>query len=170
MQTTAQPDTAHRDGTDSTTTDSAPRTWPRRAVLTGSGAALLACAACGSSNSTPPATSGAAAADPPPAGTSSAAAGSAGKTALASVSDIPSDSGLIVTAPSGQVILAKADGKVVAHTAVCTHQGAIIDGGGVCPLHGSRFNVSTGAVIQGPADEPLAAVAVTETDGKVFPA
>ena len=128
------------------------REWPRRAVLAGSGAALLACAACGStSNPAPPATT-------------------AADGAIASVSAIPVDSGLIATAPSGQVILARANGKVVAHTAVCTHQGAIIDGSGTCPLHGSRFNPATGAVVNGPASSPLAAVAVTEKDGKVYPA
>ena len=138
--------------TDAHTDSATGRVWPRRAVLAGSGAALLACAACGStSNPAPPATT--------------SADGS-----IASVSSIPAGSGLIADAPSGKVILAQADGKVVAHTAVCTHQGAIIDGSGTCPLHGSRFNPATGAVINGPATNPLAAVAVIEKDGKVFPA
>ena len=66
------------------------------------------------------------------------------------------------------MILAKANGKVVAHSAVCTHQGAIIDGTGTCPLHGSQFNPSTGAVLAGPANQPLAAVPVTESGGKVY--
>jgi nitrite reductase/ring-hydroxylating ferredoxin subunit len=134
------------------------RSWPRRSVIAGSGAVLLACAACGS-KSTPVRQSGAA---------NPGASGS--KTSIATVKDIPANSGLIATAPSGQVILAIADGKVVAHTAVCTHMGAIIDGTGVCPLHGSQFNPSTGAVIVGPATEPLAAVPVTESGGKVYPA
>ena len=143
------------------------RTWPRRTVIAGSGAALLACAACASKSTagTAPTTSAAASSS-----ASGSAGASSGKTAIASVSDIPADSGVIATAPSGQVILAKQDGKVVAHTAVCTHQGAIINGAGVCPLHGSKFNPATGAVLNGPATEPLAAVAVTETDGKVYPA
>ena len=130
------------------------RTWPRRAVLAGSGVAVLACAACGSKS---------AASSAP---TTTAAPGVAA--AIASVADIPADSGLIATAPSGPVILATAAGKVVAHTAVCTHQGATIDGSGTCPLHGSKFNPATGAVLNGPATEPLAAVTVTEKDGKVY--
>ncbi|MET3805403.1 nitrite reductase/ring-hydroxylating ferredoxin subunit [Nakamurella sp. UYEF19] len=178
MPTTAHRDTATRDTAtrdpadldaadlDAASTIPAPRTWPRRAVIAGSGAALLACAACGSSSSAAPAASTTATTSS--AATSSATGAAGGATALASVSDVPADTGLIVTAPSGQVILAKANGKVVAHTAVCTHQGAIIDGSGVCPLHGSKFNVSTGAVIEGPASSPLAAVSVTETGGKVF--
>jgi nitrite reductase/ring-hydroxylating ferredoxin subunit len=143
--------------------------WPRRTVIGASGAALLACAACASKSSAGAAPSTTAAASAA-AGSAGASGSTAGKTAIASVSDIPADSGLIADAPSGQVILAKQDGKVVAHTAVCTHQGGIIDGAGVCPLHGSKFNPATGAVINGPATEPLAAVAVTETDGKVYPA
>ena len=83
---------------------------------------------------------------------------------------MPADSGLIVTAPSGQLVLARSNGQVVAHTAVCTHQGGIIDGAGVCPLHGSKFNVVTGAVLNGPATAPLAAVKVTESGGKVYSA
>ncbi len=160
--------------TDSITAEPLPAaaaSWPRRTVIAASGAALLACAACASKSSAG-ATPGTTAAASSAAGSGSAAASgsAAGKTAIASVSDIPADSGLIADAPSGQVILAKQDGKVVAHTAVCTHQGGIIDGAGVCPLHGSRFNPATGAVINGPATEPLAVVAVTETDGKVYPA
>ncbi len=131
------------------------RVWPRRRVLAGSGAALLACAACGSSSTTAPA---------------APTSGSAGSTAIASVADVPASAGLVVDDPSGRVVLAKLDGRVVAHSAVCTHQGAIIDGAGVCPLHGSQFNVTTGAVLVGPASTPLAVVAVTESGGKVFTA
>lgn len=55
-------------------------------------------------------------------------------------------------------------GKVVAFSAVCTHQGcpvmvakpAELD----CPCHGSKFNALTGAVLNGPATKPLPSVAV----------
>lgn len=170
MSTIAQPDPTVTEATPSAPTDqvTAARPWPRRTVLAGSGAVLLACAACGSGSS-----AGSAA---PTSSSSSAASSSAGSAAgaagtiIASVSDIPSGSGLIATAPSGKVVLAEADGQVVAHTAVCTHQGGIIDGAGVCPLHGSKFNVTTGAVLDGPATEPLAAVTVRVTGGKVYSA
>lgn len=152
----------------SLTTTSAPsiRSWPRRSVIAGSGTALLACAACGSKSAAAPNSSPGAIASSRP----TVAGPSGSNPAIASVSDIPAKSGLVVTAPSGQVILARAGGKVVAHTAVCTHQGAIIDGTGTCPLHGSQFDPSTGAVLAGPANQPLAAVAVKESGGKVYPA
>ena len=128
----------------------------RRGVLAGSAAALLACTACGG-GSTPTTTTTAAATTGPAA-------------ALGKVSDIPSGSGLIAAGPDGPLLLADAGGgKVVAHTAVCTHQGATINGAGICPLHGSRFDVTTGAVLLGPATAPLTAVPVTVKNGDVLP-
>lgn len=166
MSTIAQPDpTTDLAPDDHTALTSAVRSWPRRAVLTGSGAALLACAACGSGSTV---SAPASASDAAASVTKTTAAGS--PAALATVADVPETGGLIVSDPSGKVVLAKADGKVVAHTAVCTHQGGIIDGAGVCPLHGSKFDVVTGAVLNGPATVPLAAISVTESGGKVFAA
>lgn len=136
--------------------------WSRRSVLAGSAAALLACAACSSKSvGTAPTT-------PPGAGAGTTSTGGAG-TPLAKVSAIPAGSGLIAVGANGPVLLADSGGgEVVAHTAVCTHQGATIDGAGVCPLHGSKFDVKTGAVLNGPATAPLAAVAVKVTGGQVF--
>lgn len=128
----------------------------RRSVLAGSAAALLACAACGGGGSAPSATTTAA-------GTSGPAA------ALGKVADIPAGSGLIATGPDGPLLLADSGGgKVVAHTAICTHQGATLNGAGICPLHGSRFDVTTGAVLLGPATAPLTAVPVSVKSGEVF--
>lgn len=133
----------------------------RRSVLAGSAAALLACAACGSNS---------AGAAPSTTAPSSGAAGTGGSgKALAKVSAIPAGSGLVVVGPNNPILLADSGGgKVVAHTAVCTHQGATIDGAGVCPLHGSKFDVTTGAVLAGPATAPLAPVTVTVSGGEVF--
>lgn len=135
--------------------------WSRRSVLAGSAAALLACAACGSNSAgTSPSSTA-----QQPVGT--AAGGSTA--ALGKVADIPVGSGLVAVGAGGPVLLADSGGgKVVAHTAVCTHQGATLNGAGICPLHGSKFDVTTGAVLAGPATAPLAAVAVKITDGQVF--
>ena len=91
-------------------------------------------------------------------------------TVVAAVADIPADGGLIVSSPQGDLILALDGGTVVAHSATCTHQGAIIAGDGLCPRHGSLFDVVTGAVLNGPAQSPLAAVTVAVAGGQVYAA
>ena len=53
---------------------------------------------------------------------------------------------VVVNAPSGPVLLASDGGTVVCHTAICTHQGCTVAASGACPCHGSKFNVTTGAV------------------------
>lgn len=55
-------------------------------------------------------------------------------------------------------------GKVVAFSAVCTHQGCTVapqNSEFDCPCHGSRFNGTTGAVLQGPANAPLTQLKAT---------
>ncbi|WP_328912808.1 MULTISPECIES: Rieske (2Fe-2S) protein [unclassified Streptomyces] len=60
-------------------------------------------------------------------------------------------------------------GTFKAFSAVCTHQGCVVDavkGTTVsCPCHGSEFDAETGAVVQGPATVPLPAVQVKEAGG-----
>jgi cytochrome b6-f complex iron-sulfur subunit len=49
------------------------------------------------------------------------------------------------------------DGKIVAHSLICTHLGCTISENGAefdCPCHGSRFD-ENGAVLAGPAQQPL---------------
>ncbi|WSS24268.1 Rieske (2Fe-2S) protein [Streptomyces sp. NBC_01190] len=62
-------------------------------------------------------------------------------------------------------------GTFTAFSAVCTHQGCVVDsldGTTVsCPCHGSQFDAETGAVVQGPAIKPLPAVPVTAAGGKL---
>jgi Rieske Fe-S protein len=45
---------------------------------------------------------------------------------------------------------------------VCTHAGCTVgsvSGGTInCPCHGSKFNIATGAVVNGPAASPLSPV------------
>lgn len=90
-------------------------------------------------------------------------------TVVAAVSDIPSGGGLIVNGTDGTpLILADNNGQVVAHSAICTHQGSEVGADGICPKHGSVFDIVTGAVIQGPATQALPEVAVTVADGNVY--
>jgi Rieske Fe-S protein len=92
-------------------------------------------------------------------------------TALATVAEIPEGGGVILE--SQNVVLTRETGdKVHAFSAVCTHQGCIVNqvanGQISCPCHGSVFNANTGAVETGPAQAPLPAVPVTVVNGSVY--
>lgn len=107
--------------------------------------------------------SSAVAADP-----STSAAPAPTGTVISSVANVEAAGSVVVDAPSGPVLLASAGGTVVCHTAICTHQGCTIAASGACPCHGSKFNITTGAVENGPAEQPLAEVAVTVSGGQIY--
>jgi Rieske Fe-S protein len=75
--------------------------------------------------------------------------------------DIPDGGGTVV----GEVVVVKDGGEVRAFSAVCPHQGCLVDsvaaGAISCPCHGSQFSTTDGAVIQGPATRGLAAETAT---------
>ncbi|MCZ4121192.1 Rieske (2Fe-2S) protein [Streptomyces sp. H39-S7] len=73
----------------------------------------------------------------------------------------------------GKVVVSQpTQGAYKAFSAVCTHAGCVVDkvedGIISCPCHGSTFNATTGAVVQGPATEPLPAVVVRVEGGKLI--
>ena len=78
------------------------------------------------------------------------------------LSDLPPGSALLV----GKVAVFNVGGKLFATQNECTHrQGPLsegkLEGSTVtCPWHGSQFDVSTGAVLRGPATEPIKTYAV----------
>ena len=61
-----------------------------------------------------------------------------------------------------QIAVANVDGALYAFGDTCTHMACSLAGGDleettvICPCHGSEFDVTSGAVLQGPAREPLA--------------
>ena len=97
------------------------------------------------------------------AGRNSAAAASSGPVVLARTADIPVGGGKILT-DKKIVITEPQSGTFKAFTAVCTHQGCIVDtvsGGTInCPCHGSKFSIANGSVVNGPAPSPLAPVSI----------
>jgi len=84
------------------------------------------------------------------------------------INEVPPGSVLLV----GDVAVFSIEGGFCATQARCTHrQGPLtegaLDGSTVtCPLHGAQFNVWTGAVLRGPARDPLKTYRVT-VDGDV---
>lgn len=80
---------------------------------------------------------------------------------LATTSEVPVGSALIV---DGIVLTQPKAGQFTGFSAVCPHAGCAVsevDGARVlCPCHGSTFGLD-GAVISGPAREPLAPAPIT---------
>lgn len=66
-----------------------------------------------------------------------------------------------VTVDGDAVAVFNVGGQLYGVAAKCTHVGGPIDRGPVagttvtCPWHGSQFDLATGAVLQGPAAQPL---------------
>jgi nitrite reductase/ring-hydroxylating ferredoxin subunit len=73
------------------------------------------------------------------------------------IHEVPPESALLI----GNVAVFNVAGNFCATQAKCTHQQGPLNDGKLdgstvtCPWHGSQFNVCTGAVLQGPATDPL---------------
>jgi len=97
------------------------------------------------------------------------AAGGGGAEALeVDPSEIPVGSAKVF----GKFIIAQpTEGKFVAYSSRCPHQGArVADVEGdrlVCPSHGSEFSIADGSVLVGPARDPLEPANLKAADDKL---
>jgi 3-phenylpropionate/trans-cinnamate dioxygenase ferredoxin component len=79
----------------------------------------------------------------------------------------------VVDVDGAQVAVFNLDGQYYAIEDVCTHDGGILTGGPVegdqivCPRHGARFSIRTGAALAPPAFEPTAVFPVRVDNGEV---
>jgi nitrite reductase/ring-hydroxylating ferredoxin subunit len=84
------------------------------------------------------------------------------------ISEAPPGSALRV----GDAAVFNVDGTFCATQAKCTHRGGPLSEGKLdgstltCPWHGAQFNVCTGAVLRGPAQDPLKTYPVV-VDGEI---
>lgn len=143
-----------------------PTRTARRTVLTAGAAALAggALTACGGETAT---NGSGTVSDPPAPASRPAGAGEA----IAKTADVPvgggtvlKDEKLVVTQPTA--------GSFRCFTAVCTHQGCLVDkvenGTIDCPCHQSKFKFTDGSVAKGPATRPLAEQKITvAADGSI---
>ncbi|MFJ8587213.1 Rieske (2Fe-2S) protein [Streptomyces sp. NPDC093595] len=134
---------------------------PRRTVLAAAAAAtaplLTGCGDGGGDD----------AASPAPTSPERSPASSPARTAgqrLASTADIPSGGGTVLKEQQVVVTQPRA-GEFKAFSAICTHQRCVVaaveDGTIHCACHGSRFRITDGSVVQGPATRPLPAEDIT---------
>lgn len=139
----------------------------RRAVVTGlcgaAGAAVFA--ACGSQRGSDAGQG----AGPVPGPASPTAAGGT-RPALAATSDIPVGGGRVF--PEDLVVVTQpAVGDLRAFDAICTHDGCMlttVSGATIgCPCHGSRFAITDGTVVSGPAKRALTPRPIIVQDGSV---
>jgi Rieske Fe-S protein len=92
-------------------------------------------------------------------------------TLLGMAADIPVGGGKIYTAAK-IVVTQPSKGEYKAFSAICTHVGClcnvVADGTINCPCHGSKFKITDGSVVTGPAPTSLAAKTITVTNGKIL--
>lgn len=77
---------------------------------------------------------------------------------LAAAADVPEGGGVIL-GEAGLVVTQPTTGEFKAFSSTCTHQACQVTGVTEtidCVCHGSKFSLTDGSVVQGPATEPLA--------------
>ena len=79
---------------------------------------------------------------------------------IALTKDLPPGKMKGIESNGKSILLANFNGEYFAIGNICTHEGCTISGGALrgervqCPCHGSTFDIRTGAVLMGPAQNP----------------
>jgi Rieske Fe-S protein len=93
---------------------------------------------------------------------------------VGTVSAIPVGSSTTANLGTMPIILEQPTaGTIVGFSAICTHMGCTVaanESGSEfdCPCHGSKYDAKTGAVINGPAQRPLAKLKITLQGDQIF--
>ena len=81
-------------------------------------------------------------------------------TVVSKVSKLPPGGQKEIDVVGESILLVNIDGSFYAMGNICTHIGCPLLGGSLegkiitCACHGSQFDITTGEVVKGPADEP----------------
>jgi 3-phenylpropionate/trans-cinnamate dioxygenase ferredoxin component len=92
---------------------------------------------------------------------------------VAAVDDLPPGAHRVLDADGVQIAVFNVDGGLYAIEDVCTHDGGELAGGSVecdvivCPRHGAKFSIKTGAVLAPPAYEDVRTFPVRVEAGRV---
>ena len=90
--------------------------------------------------------------------------------ALTTTADVPEGGGTVFTDEKVVVTQATA-GEFTCFTAICTHQGCVVsnvEGGTInCMCHGSKFSITDGSVVNGPATSGLSKVPISVQGGSI---
>jgi 3-phenylpropionate/trans-cinnamate dioxygenase ferredoxin component len=73
-----------------------------------------------------------------------------------------------------EIAVVRVEGELFAFSDICTHRHCNLSSGGEiddhtieCECHGSVFDIRTGAVVNPPAEDPLATYEAREVDGQI---
>ncbi|MER9294832.1 non-heme iron oxygenase ferredoxin subunit [Mesorhizobium sp. M0510] len=93
---------------------------------------------------------------------------------LCALSDLQEDTVTPFEIGGNKVAIYLIDSKVYATDNVCSHAFALLSDGWLegtlieCPLHGAQFEITSGEVVQGPADCPITVFKTKVEDGQVL--
>jgi 3-phenylpropionate/trans-cinnamate dioxygenase ferredoxin subunit len=92
---------------------------------------------------------------------------------VAPVDDVAEGEVKTFTVAAHRIAVARANGQLYAVQDLCSHDDGPLGDGGleefaiVCPRHGAKFDVRTGAVVAMPAIAPIETFPVMEEDGRI---
>jgi 3-phenylpropionate/trans-cinnamate dioxygenase ferredoxin component len=92
---------------------------------------------------------------------------------VASAAEVPPGTWKVVDVEGAMIAVFNLGGEYYAIEDICTHDGGVLTGGDVegdvivCPRHGAKFSIKTGAVLAPPAYEAIATFPVRVEAGMV---
>ena len=93
---------------------------------------------------------------------------------VAEVDELQADQMKLVHVKDKRIVIAKTEDGYVAFDDRCPHRGGSLAGGAMicgtvqCPWHGSQFDVKTGALKAGPANEGIKTYKVSQQGSKIY--